>query len=514
MDKTLNKLFRNFIVLTLSFCFLKPGLFADDMARHRVKSDITYLCSPELAGRDAPGETGDKTAEWLAKQFWQIGLKPVFADTGYFQEVPLIAAVLDPDETKLKIIPRSKKKYFLNWGESFYYFPRGVSEIDKTFDVLFCDYGFSSDELNRHDYPEEVEGKAAAVIAGSGDISPEKAGRYAMAAFKAAAAKRAGATGLIIIYPVESQQTGKWRPEELERKIKESAKLKIDLADNEPDFPVIHVRLNITESIKGIGELIDKWDKINLTVKYKDLEKTHGYNVCGKVEGRKPGYIIVGAHYDHLGLNKSDTQGGYYPGADDNASGVAGMLELARKWSDINKPETGIIFIGFTAEEDGLLGSKYFIDRLPVPASYVKAMLNLDMIGHAGFASMRTADVEGKEPDPNYAALFYSAAAPKLKDVGRGAADLSALNIDLIPTGRFPYNDAGPFHEFGIPSLHLFGGFHKEYSSTDDAPENLDWEKLSKMIDFAGFLLKNLVQQPSDIPFDPTIRTHGKGMKY
>ena len=512
-----------FLILPVIF-FLICDASAEDPVLTRLQDDINYLCSPELAGRDVPGPTGDMTALWLARKFNEIGLLPGVGDSSYLQEVQLQAARLDTEKTNL-IIYFPDRTYRFGWSDDFYIFPKRIADFDLTLNIVNAHYGIASKQLNRNDFNVGVEGKAAVVLAGSGSLRPDKVGRHALTPFKAAAAERADASALITLVPTDAK---KWPPKEIESKIIETRKLKPDLPDANYGFPVIYLNGSIlidTLNSQTMEQLlftyfIDpellKGVEIKLSVSFRDKIMAHGYNVCGKIEGSKSDYILVGAHYDHLGSAGEDSIGKlkYYHGADDNASGVAGLLEVSRRWMVRKASERGLLVIGFTAEEDGLLGSQYFVQHPPVTLSAFRAMVNLDMIGRSGYASMREAKLSTATPDPNYAAAYYAAASPRLRDIIHDAGVKTSLNLEIISAGRFPFCDAGPFHNAHIPTIHIFSGFHKDYSQLNDTPDRLNWEKLSQMVLLTDVLLVNLNKDPHEIEFDASIRTSDAGMKY
>ncbi len=505
-----------FVIIPVLFLIIST-VSAEDNIINRLQRDIRYLCSPELAGRDVPGQYGDKTAFWLKEQFERIGLEPGIDDNEYLQNVPLISARLDTDNTIIEFTSK-KKNIKLEWGGNFYFFPRRIGSFDRTVKIAFANYGINLAKENRNDFEGDFAGKAAVVLSGSGDLSPRKAGRFAMTAFKAVAARRAGAAMLIVVHKSENKDN--WVPPNVLAKIGAFNKLLTDLPGSDPDFPVIHVNFSAISDLILDSDLkpLPEFSEYSLTfkAKFKDIKDVHGYNVCGKLPGKSTDFVLLGAHYDHLGI---ETEGDlnsqvYFPGANDNATGIAGLLEVARAWEQRGNAEKGLILTAFTAEEDGMLGSKYFVNNLPVPMKSISAMVNLDMIGGEGFASMRTARQPGAIPNPDYATAYFSAGSPRLEEIIKVSANGNTLDLDIISVGKFPYNDGGPFHEKQIPTVHMFSGFHSQYSQVTDTPDNLDWDKLMRLVLLTDKLLVNLNKEQGKITFDPQIRSTGKGMKY
>ena len=493
----------------------------------RLKTDIEYLCNPDLAGRDVPSLNGDLTAIWLAEQFLSIGLQPAIGDTSYLQEVPLSVGYIDTMKTNLTVTTPGWTLN-LDWGDGFFIFPKDLASMDTVLEIDFCGYGIHSQELGVEDFKEVTAGSAALVLSGSGEIRADKAGRFALTPFKAAEASRAGAGLLAVIFP--SGEDYNWHPREITDKIATTQNRIVDLTNSSPSFPIVYLNGKrfeelVTQGIPIIKFLTENHDssralteggQIRLKLAFRNITEERGFNVIGNLAGETPEYVVLGAHYDHLGVVKEPSTGepDYHAGADDNASGVAGMLELCRRMVGRNKPQRGLLAIGFTAEEDGLLGSKYVCSNPVIDKVSIIAMLNMDMIGRNGFARMRDARNPNAESDPDHASAFYSGASPRLRDILRGARDQSDLSVEIQPVRHLSFSDAGSFHAAHIPAIHIFSGFQADYSSVSDIPEKINYEKLCRMVLLADNILINLIQEPRKIEFDPSISVTGSGMKY
>lgn len=188
-------------------------------------------------------------------------------------------------------------------------------------------------------------------------------------------------------------------------------------------------------------------------------------NVVALLEGTTDpdSYIIVGAHYDHLGRGKfgslysrNDTT--IHNGADDNASGTAGLLELAHYYSE-HPTEKSILFIAFSGEEMGLLGSQHFIEEPTIPLEQSLAMINMDMIGRL---------------DNNELLIFGTGSSKKWKDLVI-EANSDSLSIEMIPDGTGA-SDHTSFYNKGIPVLHYFTNTHADYHRPSDDAEYINAE--------------------------------------
>jgi len=244
-----------------------------------------------------------------------------------------------------------------------------------------------------------------------------------------------------------------------------------------------------------------KGKRVIIEVRLAEVERREVANVMGVIPGtdqRRTGeYILVGAHHDHLG---SDSKGRFYPGADDNASGTAGMLETARL---LVEREGGlprsVLFVSFCGEEKGLLGSNYFLAEPPVELSNVKAMIDLDMIGRNNM---------DKEENEGMFIVFTSAQTPYLGEVVRSIAGEQGIDVRLAPYLSFRgASDHANFHRAGIPVMFYFSGYHRDYHQVTDRVEKIVPGKMEMVVRHLVAVLEELARAPADkFSFDRTIR--------
>jgi hypothetical protein len=217
----------------------------------------------------------------------------------------------------------------------------------------------------------------------------------------------------------------------------------------------------------------------------------------GELAGR---YVVVGAHYDHLGLRDgpdslaatgtallSPAPGEYYPGANDNASGVAVVQELVRlvvEDAAAGTSRRSVLFVHFAAEEVGLQGSGYLVSRLPVPADSVDAMINLDTVGQL------------TENRLHVSGLGTTAVFPALVD----SADVGNLELSLAQ-GGWSGSDHMSFNTREIPVLFIFGGAYPEYNRPTDVWDSLDYEALARVTAFTSRLLEFVRSTPGELPW-------------
>ena len=217
-------------------------------------------------------------------------------------------------------------------------------------------------------------------------------------------------------------------------------------------------------------------------------------NVVGLVEGTDPALrgelVVVGAHYDHLGretMFASDPQAGavIHPGADDNASGVAAVLELAARVA-AHPLRRSVLFIAFSGEELGVLGSRYFVEHSPLPLDSASAMLNFDMVGRL----------------VNDKLLVYGVATadelPALVDSANAAGP--HLQIKALGDGEGP-SDHASFYEAGVPVLHFFTDQHPDYHAATDVAAKINAPGEARVIALADGVLRRVANRPARLTF-------------
>lgn len=452
-----------------------PSFDADRYLAH-----IKFLASPEMKGRASGSPELEKAARYIADKFRADGLKP------------LGSSYLQPFE-----ITTSSKLGRNNQFESVRAGEIETLQVDKEFEpynfsssgkaagpVVFAGYGITAAEYNYDDYAGiDVRGKFVVVLEHEPQEFDEKSvfeGQvytvHAETYSKAANARIHGARGVILVFDrvnhVGHQGEGR---DDLERFSKEGGP---------PDagIPFVQVKEStVLPWIRAAGQdLTATEEAINNDLKPRsfalpgvevreaiDVERVVRtvHNVVGYLAGESPEYVILGAHYDHLGLGGQFSMapamtGTVHPGADDNASGTAGVLELARYFTAGNgaKPKRGILFMTFAGEELGLLGSEYYAGHPLLPLSQAVAMLNMDMIGRV-------------RDDKLY--------------IG-GAATGSTFRADLDElvsktSFRVDYSDSGygssdhtSFTAKQVPVLFFFSGLHGDYHRPSDT-----WEKIN-----------------------------------
>lgn len=404
--------------IILAMAALLPGIVAkaqDSVAIKAINADgfaqrIEVLASDAFEGRKPFTRGEDSTIQYLAAQFKQLGLKPGNGNS-YFQEVPMVSISSKPAGNL--VIKGAKGEVSLNYLEDFVAATRRVQEqvrIPNT-ELVFAGYGIVAPEYNWNDYKGlDVKGKTVIVMIndpGFADSTLFK-GRtmsyYGRWTYKFEEASRQGATGVIIIhetaaasYPWKVVRSG-WSNSKLhlqtadnnmhrtalEGWITQDAALKIfQLAGVSPDI----MQKARTKGFKPVDLHLQTSLVINNTIK-----KSTSHNVLAILPGAKRPQecIVYSAHWDHFGIGEPVKGDSIYNGAVDNATGTAGLLELATAFTQLPQPPArSVLFISVTGEEQGLLGSEYYAAHPVFPMEKTVADINLDVLNTFG----RTRDI-------------------------------------------------------------------------------------------------------------------------
>ena len=481
-----------FIILVLfTFAFSKEKKSVLDVTATELKQHVSYLASDALVGR-LTGSAGDSlAAEYIRKQLLKSGLKPLI-DKG-FQHFRVTDRIIKGPGNSLnfKEIPLKSDIDFV---------PFAFSE-NATFagEVVFAGYGFQikDDSLKWDDYASvDIKGKIVLILRGDPEIEKTTSPfiRYSKDRDKVLMAKDLGAKAVLLI-------SGK----SYDAEDKFESLVKGDQSVGIPAFHITRKLANlILESQKQSVEDLEK----RLNESRKPLSMiTSGVvsgqseviqttvptrNVVMQIQGTdqtlKNEYVVIGAHFDHLGMGGigsgsrvPDTVGVHH-GADDNASGVAMMLELAKKLAGSNsKHKRSIAVIAFSGEEEGLLGSKWFVDSSKIDFNKINAMVNLDMVGRLNESSaIQIGGVGTAEP---FRKMIYS------------SCDTTKLKLILADEGYGP-SDHASFYGKNIPVLFVSTGAHLDYHTPADSWEKINYEGMVKISDLSYSIITDLSNEP------------------
>lgn len=464
---------------------------SDEILRH-----VRFLASDELTGRgvDTPGI--DKARDYIAQEFKKYGLVPPDESGTYLQGLKVVTGVKVKEPTTLTLGNGSPLTLHQEWV------PLGLSGSGIVEgEVVFVGYGITAKDYGYDDYAGvEVKGKIALVLRYEPPPKSEKSpfqkaprfSRHATLRAKVTNARNHGASAIILV-DLHPPRAGE----------KDLIPIARNLGRGDATLVAVQVKRHIVEkwfqeegvSLVELKEQIDREEKpASLPLPHLKaslhviLERitTKTDNAIGILPGSDPRLkketIVIGAHYDHLGLGyfgtrDSSTEGQIHNGADDNGSGTAILLSLAQRLSRLpERPPRTVVFAAFTGEELGLYGSRHFVTHPPFPITSTKAMINLDMVGR-----MRE----------NRVTVFGTDSAKEFSGLVTEAAQQLGVEVRLS-TGRVGSSDHAPFYEKKIPVLHLYTGSHEDYHRPTDDWEKLNIEGMSKISDLALSVVKKI----------------------
>jgi aminopeptidase YwaD len=512
----------------------------------RLQQVISYLASDALEGRRTGSPGANDAAHYIAGEMNRYGLRPGIQMvrpartrgenlSRYLQPFPYVASVSLGKNNLFFVNPgRADDTAQFLVGQDW--MPLGFSSNGsiKNAEMVFAGYGISSSESKYDDYSvSDVKGRIAIVLAGTPDRDNPH-GQFARAGevrFKVAAARAAGAQALVIITD--------------EEKLKDDRLSRLSY-DNvgEAGIPVMVISRQLAAKLLGApnAELLElekvadsrspgtKGSALRLPLKSPTLtidvdvvrHVSPSFNVVGILPGSDPKLknesIVLGAHYDHLGMGGEGSgslsaRTGIHHGADDNASGVAGLLELARMLSS-QKPRRTIVFIAFSGEEEGLIGSSYYVNHPIVALANTAAMINMDMIGRlkekklivggVGTAqewrSMIDADNSVQSmtvslSGPITASATLSAALPIV--VGANGQPVVTLDpakqfdLTLNEDGYGP-SDHSSFYSKQVPVLFFWTGTHDDYHKPSDTADKINYEGEARIVSFVERIVRDI----------------------
>ncbi len=501
-------------------------------SRARLKADVGFLAADAQEGR-GPGTRGiEASADYIAAAFKDAGLAPAPGAVGYFQpfsirgdaklgEAPTLA-FRGPDGRE--IVP-----------EKDAFSPQAIGSGGDLagLPIVFAGYGISAkDDARKLDYDDyagvDVKGKAVLIVRREPQLDDENspfAGKqtttFATFVHKATNAYQHGAAAVLLVNDLAGLKGNL------------DQVLRLNGAGSEENSPIPFVmiaRAVADKLLEAAGqprlEALEKEIDGDLKPRSRPLE---GWTLAGSIKIDRPGLptrnvvgvlegagpqadetIVVGAHYDHLGSGGM-TSGSLAPfsrnihnGADDNASGTAMVMELARRLGKRAEPlPRRVVFLAFSGEERGLLGSRHYVAHPLIPLDKTVMMINFDMVGRLNDKSELTVVGTGSTPGiEEIVDALGSAAGFKIKKV-KGMTD------------GFGGSDHEPFYHKKVPILFPFTGLHGDYHRPSDDTERINFAGMERISDFAELLLLDLARRPVRPAFTKAAESpanpHGSG---
>jgi hypothetical protein len=481
-----------------------------------IKAQLGFLSSDWMEGREA-GEKGEYLAsDYIASVLQSNGIKPggdYLNDRGsgkngekkersYFQNFILLKS-LPGDEQVLKIKSSTDKMVKLanlTYNVDFTFRP-GDQAVEIEAPVVFTGYGYVDDTLKYNDFNKlDVRGKYILKIAGFPKFVNQALDMEKEAVLRNEMESRYKAMGIIGIleYGPDAAVVGmpaskdfmNMSPAEGAPKLRRPlARYSIPGKKNPDNLLKIQVSVKTAnEILNGTGINTDDYmkkadnmekfripDLIGKSIYFKSSIKASQVavrNIVGIIEGKNPdNFIVLGAHYDHIGTGN----GFIWNGADDNGSGTVGVMTISKAiMATGEKPECSIIFALWTAEEEGLLGSRYFVRNLEFPITNLKLNMNFDMISR--YIS---------DDEPTNVTMTYTSSFPWFRDIT--VTNLEKCRIDLLVDYQPSTNPPGgtdhrSFVEAGVPIIRFKPGHREEYHTPMDDTGKVDWDIMEKII--------------------------------
>ncbi len=451
---------------------------------------LYFLASDALRGRDTPSQGLEVAAAYLASEHMRMGLLPGAADGSYYQRWPYRRSTTDAANTAL-VLNGANGQHAIGAGTPL----RGASEAAIDGELHF----FAN--LASPPADGEYAGKVLVTWA-PGSFSQPWLQRLNAASNLA---EMGGALGSIIV--VESGFTTEQMADLAQRFAAGSWRQGEGFAP-----PQVVIRRDLAEAaIPGFAELAasaESGEALSRTLAGTRLTGTapplilvdgNPANVVAILPGSDPvlrhEYLVLSAHYDHVGVGTPMEGDSIYNGADDNASGTVSLLEVARAISAMDTaPRRSIMFVHVSGEEKGLLGARWFVDNPPLPVEMMIANLNSDMIG--GDAHRDTLVVIGKD---------YSTLGPLVDEINDAMPGLRlTTSDDLWPDQRFFFrSDQFHFMRKEIPALFFFTGVHECYHRPCDSVQRLDVDKASRIARLMTHATLAIANQDARPEWDP-----------
>jgi hypothetical protein len=462
----------------------QPG-FSPAIRAQDLRARLTWLASDARKGRETLSPEAVEASAWIAAQWKAMGLLPKGTD-GWFQPFAVPQPVLEPGNA-LRVTRDGKATSYAvekDWN------PFSLTQAGHVEGgVVFAGYGITTAGPRHRGYDDyrgvDVKGKVVLVLRkdpGWNDV------RHASFVAKLRNARQHGAAALLLCNdPATVAKAGG-------RDVLVPWSMSLGAPVGSGPIPFAFVSQDVARAMLGPGEgaSLEALEKalraqgpqsrvlegvsVDLSTALSTTQERNARNVIGFLPGRDPDVasqvVVLGAHYDHLGLGLYGSTGGaaavgkIHNGADDNGSGTVSLLELA-EWFAVgtHRPRRSLLFIAFTGEERGLLGSRHYVQHPTVPLADTVAMINMDMVG-------RLRD--------NHLQVGGVGTARGLKELVARADATEKLDIQWDPQGTAP-TDSTSFYRKKLPVLFLFTGLHADYHKPTDDVERINFPGMVKV---------------------------------
>ncbi len=486
-----------------------------------LEADVRFLAADSLQGRltDTPGNR--VAADFIASRFARHGLAPAGSDGTHFHQFDLLTTALGADNA-LQVTGVGQSSFPL--GGAFYPDPASASG-SAAGNIVFVGFGIDAPSLDHDDYREAALDGAVALMLNHepGEFSPDSPfdgttrSEAARLVRKVLAAQARGAVAVLVAPDRHNhaRSRGPARPMGTAWPSRPPRVPRYGLASwvEAVDVPVVHISGDLAESIaesagRSFTDLAEAAERIG-GVAAVPLEGSHvelttsvrrtsvaNRNVVGLIEGADPElrdeWIIISAHYDHDGAFGPVI----YNGADDDASGVAGLLEIAEAYRvaarDGDRPGRSVLLAAWNSEEQGLLGAWAYTEAPLHPLARTVAVLNMDMIGRdeevpeIGGIRFRGLDPQSAESNRNAVNILGYSRSPDLRRAVERANRATGLDVrfryDDNASNLLRRSDQWPFLYREVPAIFVHTGLHPDYHTERDTPEKLRYDKMARIV--------------------------------
>jgi len=459
---------------------------------------LRYLASDELQGRGNGSPGLEQAAHYIGQLFLQYGLLPAGNEHTYFQEFDVnMGRALGPEN--LVTLETGKEQLQLEVRRDYVPLTSGPDKVVQG-PLVFAGFGISAPELEYDDYTDlDVHGKIVLIFEHEPQEQAEEslfAGReltpYATVLHKVMNAKKRGAVGVILLSDGFNHPSGQ-EPRSRRPRVESIGIHSIRLTPQWSELLLEKGGRNPDEIAEGINSSLtpvsfDLGVTATVSLDVVKVRRTVR-NVVGFLPGQTDKIIIIGAHYDHLGLG---TIGSLAPelidqihnGADDNASGTAALLQLAQDFSRGSPLQQGLLFIAFAGEELGLLGSRYYTEHATMPLENTMAMINMDMIGRS-------------KGDLLIGGVGTAAEFRGILDEVQKTSPLQFSYSDSLRGS----SDHLAFSSKKIPVLFFFSGLHSDYHRPSDDWERINLQTLQQILEVARSTVRRLLELNQPIQY-------------
>lgn len=495
------------IVFIIGFNYSLKSLEVQSASKDKLRDHVKFLAGDQLKGR-SPGTPEMKLAEeYIENQFRAAGLK-MFKDS-FKQGLDIVIGKELGDSNIVIVettiirpgIPKERSPRVAQpWTVGQDFMPLAYSQNTRVkSEVTFVGFGISAPDLKYDDYEGiDVKGKIVVLLneTPDGEKPDSEFNNYRSLRYKLSNAKSKGAIGVIMVR-IQGDSMNVFERLNFENIGSEAGIVAIQAWRQTlsklftKEHPLQLLENTIMKNKKPMSMHLPNTE-VTLQTDLKDL-KAPTHNIVGFVKGTDSKlaeqYVVIGAHYDHLGYGGPTSQ--YrgkrqmiHNGADDNASGVAGLIELAHYFA-ANPPSRSLIFIAFTGEETGLVGSRYFTQNSFIGMENIVGMVNLDMIGR-----LRADELT----------VFGTATSPSFASVIDSLEPLNKFKL-IRASDAYGPSDHASFYSNDKPVMMFFTGLHEDYHKPSDTWNKLNYEGTALVVDFIRQFTQAIADYPAHLEF-------------